>query len=162
MITGVDAGALEGLVGYNARRASLYLIGAIHAAFTQGVDGAGFKPVEFSVMSLVAENPFITSRQLCAALWIAPPNFVGLVKRLESRGWINKLAHPSDGRATGLQITPQGQQWLARARTQVEKSDAAACSVLSHAEVKQLNFLLQKLYKGKADSDKQARHMRKI
>ena len=66
------------------------------------------KPVEFSVLSLVLHNPGITSRQLCAALNILPPNLVGLVQSLDTRGWIVRLPHPHDGRAMGLHPTPAG------------------------------------------------------
>ena len=77
--TEVDTRYLESLVGYNARRASL----AIIEVFMERMAVYGLTVVDFSVLSLVAHNPGITSRQLCTALGILPPNLVGLIAALE-------------------------------------------------------------------------------
>ena len=100
----VDTSYLRTLVGYNARRASL----AIIESFMVRMAPYDLKVVDFSVLSLVAHNPGITSRQLCAALNVLPPNLVGLIATLERRGLIERLPHPSDGRAMGVHLTPQG------------------------------------------------------
>ena len=52
----VDTSYLEGLVGYNARRATLVIVDA----FLRNMAVYGLKPVEFSVLSLIAHNPGIT------------------------------------------------------------------------------------------------------
>ena len=77
----VDTSYLETLVGYNARRAAL----AVIAHFLQRMEVHGFKPVMFSVASLIVHNPGITSRQLCSTLGILPPNLVIMVNALEKR-----------------------------------------------------------------------------
>ena len=100
----VDTSYLETLIGYNARRAALAVIGQ----FLERMAVYDLKPVDFSVMSVVVHNPGVTSRQLCAALNILPPNLVGLVQSLESRGLIERLPHPHDGRAMGLHPTEKG------------------------------------------------------
>ena len=71
----VDTSYLETLIGYNARRAAL----AVISQFLERMAVYDLKPVDFSVMSVVVHNPGVTSRQLCAALNILPPNLVGLV-----------------------------------------------------------------------------------
>src|SRR5204863_5396588 len=76
----VDTSFLETLIGYNARRAAL----AVIDVFLQRMAPYQLKPVDFSVLSLVAHNPGITSRQLCATLGILPPNLVGLVSQRET------------------------------------------------------------------------------
>jgi DNA-binding MarR family transcriptional regulator len=87
----VDTSFLETLIGYNARRAAL----AVIAQFLERMAVYDLKPVDFSVMSVIVHNPGVTSRQLCAALNILPPNLVGLVQSLESRGLLERLPHPS-------------------------------------------------------------------
>ena len=77
----VDTSFLETLIGYNARRAAL----AVIDVFLERMAPYGLRPVDFSVLSLVAHNPGITSRQLCATLGILPPNLVGMVNAMEQR-----------------------------------------------------------------------------
>jgi len=98
----IDTSYLETLLGYNARRAAL----AIIEVFLQDMAQYDLRPVEFSVISLITHNPGITSRQICTALGLLPPNLVGLLNALEKRGLIERKPHPSDGRAVGLHPTP--------------------------------------------------------
>ena len=107
----VDTSYLQTLMGYNARRAALSIIGQ----FLERMAPYGLKPVDFSVMSTIHHNPGVTSRQLCAALNLLPPNLVGLIQSLEARGLIERKPHPHDGRAVGLHATPQGQALMAQA-----------------------------------------------
>ena len=102
----VDTSFLENLLGYNARRASL----AVIEVFLERMAPYGLKPVDFSVLSLVAHNAGITSRQLCSALGVLPPNLVGMVNALEKRELIVRKPHPRDGRAMGLHLTAAGQK----------------------------------------------------
>ena len=74
---GVRTDFLAGLLGYNARRTSLHLV----ACFVRDLADLQLKPVGFSLLCLVGHNPGITSRQLCAALGMQPPNLVALVAR---------------------------------------------------------------------------------
>lgn len=115
----VDTSLLRTLVGYNARRASLSVIGL----FMERMAVYGLKVVEFSVLSLVAHNPGITSRQLCATLNVLPPNMVGLIAALERRGLIERRPHPSDGRAMGVHLTPEGAALTAQAEQTAAQPD---------------------------------------
>ena len=65
----VDTRFLETLMGYNARRASL----AIVEHFMRRMAPYDLRIVDFSVLSLIAHNPGITSRQLCSTLGVLPP-----------------------------------------------------------------------------------------
>ncbi len=138
----VDTSYLRTLVGYNARRASLVII----ESFMVRMAPYDLKVVDFSVLSLVAHNPGITSRQLCAALNVLPPNLVGLIAALERRGLIERLPHPSDGRAMGVHLTPQGQELVAQAETTAFDLEMDATARLTEAERKTLIRLLQKVY----------------
>jgi hypothetical protein len=86
----VDTRFLESLIGYNARRAALAIIGE----FLEKMAVYGLKPVDFSVMSVIVHNPGVTSRQLCASLNILPPNLVSLIQSLDARGLIERLPTP--------------------------------------------------------------------
>ncbi len=139
----VDTSYLETLVGYNARRAALAIIGH----FLQRMEVHGFKPVMFSVASLIAHNPGITSRQLCSTLGILPPNLVIMVNALEKRELIIRLPHPSDGRAMGLHPTPLGLKVMQEAEETASQLEDDVTGRLTPAERKTLMRLLQKVYR---------------
>jgi DNA-binding MarR family transcriptional regulator len=133
---------LEALLGYNTRRAALHIIGA----FMQNMADFDLRPAEFSVLSLIRHNPGITSRQLCAALNILPPNLVVILKQFEKRGLIARKPHPTDGRAIGLSLTDKGDTLVAAAEEVSASSDLSATQSLTAAERKTLTRLLQKIY----------------
>ena len=139
---GVDTRYLEGLLGYNARRAALVIIDH----FVRGMAEFDLRPVDFSVLSVIHHNPGVTSRQLCASLNILPPNLVGLIKALEQRGLIERRPHPQDGRALGLHPTEQGQVFMQKAEARASELEGQAAQGLSEAEQKQLIDWLQRIY----------------
>ena len=138
----VDTCFLRTLVGYNTRRASL----AIIEVFMERMAVYDLKVVDFSVLSLVAHNPGITSRQLCATLGVLPPNLVGLIAGLEKRGLIERRPHPSDGRAMGVHLTAAGAALTAQAEHTAAQLEVDATARLTGAERKTLIRLLQKIY----------------
>ncbi len=138
----MDAAFLQSLLGYNARRASLAIIEQFH------VDMANFdlRPVDFSVLSLIRHNPGTTSRQLCQALNILPPNMVVFLKNFEKRQLVERTPHPTDGRAMGLTLTESGEALIQAAEKTAMDSGLKATSVLTDNERKTLARLLQKIY----------------
>ena len=138
----MDAAFLQSLLGYNARRASLALIEQFH------VDMANFdlRPVDFSVLSLIRHNPGTTSRQLCQALNILPPNMVVFLKNFEKRRLVERAPHPTDGRAMGLTLTESGKALIQAAEKTAMDSGLKATSGLTEIERQTLARLLQKIY----------------
>ncbi len=138
----LDAGLLESLVGYNARRAWLI----VSELFAERMAEYGLKQVDFSVLSLLAHNPGATSRQICATLDILPPNLVSLIAALDGRKLIERRPHPSDGRAMGLHLTRAGQALIREAEKAVVQLEIEASARLTARERETLIRLLQKLY----------------
>jgi len=141
-VDAVDTSFLETLLGYNARRAAL----AVIEVFLEQMAPYQLKPVEFSVLSLIAHNPGITSRQLCTTLGILPPNLVGMVNALEKRELIERKPHPRDGRAMGLHLTATGQKLVRDAEKTAAALEADVAARLTPGELKTLIRLLQKVY----------------
>ena len=139
---GIDVSFLRTQVGYNARRAALHIIGV----FMERMAAYELKVVEFSVLSLLAHNPGLTSRHVCATLSIMPPNLVGLVAALEKRGLLERRPHPRDGRAMGLYLTQNGEALTAEAEQAVAQLEVDATAKLTTSERKTLIRLLQKVY----------------
>ncbi len=138
----VDTSYLESLMGYNARRATLVIIDQ----FLRHMAVYGLRPVDFSVLSLIAHNAGITSRQLCTTLNIQPPNLVGMISQLEKRGLVTRRPHPRDGRAMGLHLTPAGKKMARQAEVTASELEEAATARLSAAERSTLMQLLRKIY----------------
>ncbi|MEZ5607924.1 MAG: MarR family transcriptional regulator [Burkholderiaceae bacterium] len=138
----VDARFLQSLVGFNARMAALKIIGQ----FVPRMAGFGLRVVDFSVLSLIHHNPGITSRQLCDALNLLPPNLVGKIGALERRGLVQRRPHPLDGRAQSLLLTAQGQALMQEAEAAASQLEIEASQPLSAAERRTLNRLLQKIH----------------
>ena len=138
----IDTSYLESLLGYNARRAALAVIGV----FLQRMAPYGLRPVDFSVLTLIAHNPGITSRQVCAALDILPPNLVGMIKSLDKRGLIERRPHPTDRRAQGLHLSPAGKKLQKSAQATATRLESDVASRLSAEELDTLKSLLRKVY----------------
>ena len=139
----VNTHYLENLLGYNARRAALVII----EVFLERMGVYDLRPVDFSVLSLVAHNPGITSRQLCATLGIQAPNLVSMVNALEKRALIARQPHPHDGRAMGLHPTAAGEKMTRDAEKTAADLEIETTSRLSDVERKTLVRLLKKIYK---------------
>ena len=138
----VDTSYLEGLIGYNARRAALSVI----EVFLERMAVYNLRPVDFSVLSLITHNPGITSRQLCTTLGILPPNLVGMINALEKRELVHRLPHPRDGRAMGLHLTGTGQKLMRDAERTAAELEADVAGRLTPTEAKTLIKLLKKVY----------------
>ena len=139
----VNTRFLETLVGYNARRTALSII----ETFLVEMAVFDLHPVAFSVLSLIAHNPGITSRQLCTVLGILAPNLVGMLNGLEKQGLIARHPHPHDRRAVGLTLTGQGEELAREAEKKAAQLEIKSTEKLTSDERKQLIKLLKKIYK---------------
>ena len=142
MTDSLDTTYLETLLGYNARRTALTII----ERFMERMAEFELSPVDFSVLSLIHHNPGVTSRQLCKALNILPPNMVVFLKAFEKRELVQRKPHPTDGRATGLSLPPQGLTLMQAAEQRAMESDLSVAKRLTSAEQKTLVRLLKKIY----------------
>lgn len=139
---GLDTSYLESLLGYNARRTALTVIGV----FLRRMAPFELRPVDFSVLTLIAHNPGATSRQICAALDIQPPNLVGLIRQMETRGLVQRKPHPTDRRAQGLHLSAAGKRLQRKAQAEATALEQDASAALCAEELKTLKGLLRKVY----------------
>jgi DNA-binding MarR family transcriptional regulator len=114
--------ALDQLVGYHLRRASVHdLNGAVAA-----LDDVGARPITMSVLLSIVEQPGSTSADICRMLGIKRANIVGLLQQLEARDLFLRKDDPSDQRIQRLYPTETGLKtaldWLERVRQHEEKT----------------------------------------
>jgi DNA-binding MarR family transcriptional regulator len=139
----VNTQFLERLLGYNARRAAL----AIIDVFLERMAVYDLRPVEFSVLTVIHDNAGLTSRQLCDALSLLPPNLVGIVARLEKRGLIVREVHAQDRRAQELKLTVAGIKLTRQAMATALELEEDPARGLSATQRKTAIDLLQRVYK---------------
>jgi|SRR5471032_309368 DNA-binding MarR family transcriptional regulator len=137
-----DQTELLGLVGYNLRRA--YLV--IQSLFDERMEKHDLRQAEFSVLSIVKDNPGINQKALAEALVVAPPNLATLLDRLEARSLLTRQRNPEDKRAQLVELTTQGARLYGRALKAAADADNAAVDRLSAAEREQLKALLRKIF----------------
>lgn len=108
----LETNAATGIIGYRLRRAQLGVFQRFNAAFAE----LNLRPVEFSVLALIADNPGRKQTEIAEVLGIRRANFVALINGLEQRGLTVRRAAHGDKRANALHLTPAGTQFLEEVR----------------------------------------------
>lgn len=134
---------LEGLIGYNLKRA--YVI--VSNDFRTALEGAGdgFAPRVFSALSIAVQYPDITQSDLARRLGIERSGLVAIVDELEARGYLKRKPVPGDRRAQALAPTQAGRSAYERALAAAHTHEAALFSNFSAEEQATLLTLLRKM-----------------
>jgi len=101
-----DSTFAEGLVGYNLRRAY-----AVHMQrFTAVFGKLNIRPVQFTLLGHLYNNPGLNQSQMGKALDIQRANLVTLLDELEQRGLVRREMAENDRRSRVLSLTDAGKQ----------------------------------------------------
>jgi hypothetical protein len=85
-------GCVHPIVGYQLAQAAV----ATTQVFMQQVGRPlKLRPVEFTILALVRDNPDATARQIARALAMTPPNVALWLEKLESRGLVTRACSTS-------------------------------------------------------------------
>jgi DNA-binding MarR family transcriptional regulator len=107
----VRSAPLRDLIGYALRRAQ----GAVYADLHESLAELDLRPVQFSLMLMVSENPGANQSDVCEALGIQKANCVPTMGELERRGYIARRKSAADARSYELHLTAKGKKMLQRA-----------------------------------------------
>lgn len=120
----------------------------------QGCAGTpfGLRPVEYTVLALVAENPGGSMVRLARALAVTAPHITAVVDRLEAKGWIQRTQSESDKRSQVLHATALGADLARQATGQILAAEKLAIGHLSLGEQTLLVELLHKVACGREPS----------
>jgi len=102
---------LREFIGYALRRAQ----GAVYADLNDGLARLELRPVQYTLLLIVADNPGISQSGCCEALGIQKANCVPSMSDLERRGFIIRKKSSVDARSYELHITNKGKRILQRA-----------------------------------------------
>jgi DNA-binding MarR family transcriptional regulator len=105
----------------------------------------GLRPVEYTMLQLIAENAGASPVQLAKALSVTKPNITMWVDRLVGRGLVERTPHPGDGRAQQLRTTPKGAALAREATATLQQAERRAMNTLSVGERLLLAELLHKV-----------------
>lgn len=101
----LEEARLQKVLGYQLAQATI----VTDAIFRDQVGGPmDLRPVEYTVLTLVAENPGGSLVRLARALSVTAPNITAFVDRLEAKGLVARTASTQDRRAQVLHATRKG------------------------------------------------------
>lgn len=139
---GLGEGAIHRLLGYRLAQAAVVTTRAFEREVGEPL---GLRPVEFTILQLVHENPTAGPSHLSNALDISRPGVKQWLDRLEGRKLLRRQPHETDGRAHKLQLTREGVRLLTAAVERLLKADEEMLSRLSTGEQHLLIELLKKV-----------------
>jgi DNA-binding MarR family transcriptional regulator len=96
---------LHQIIGYQVVQASITTMDV----FMKLVGGPfALRPVEYTILTLINENPGGSPARLSKALAVTPPNITVWIDKLEQRGLVARERSTTDRRAQHLRATPEG------------------------------------------------------
>lgn len=104
----VDYGPLSTRLGYGLRRAQI----AIFADFFATFAAVDIRPVQYSILTIIEQNPGLFQTQVADSLGIKKTNFVAMIVALEKRGLVRRVPLEHDKRSYGLYLTEQGTSFM--------------------------------------------------
>jgi len=137
----LDEAQLHHVLGYQLAQARI----VTDALFADHIGVPfGLRPVEFTVLTLIAENPGGSLARIARALAVTPPNVTAVVDRLEAKGWIERAQSSKDRRSQVLHTTPRGAALVRDTTQRILLAERQALG-LSPAEQAMLVELLHKV-----------------
>jgi DNA-binding MarR family transcriptional regulator len=135
-----EAGLLH-VLGYQLVQAEI----VTRALFLKEVgQPLGLRPVEYTVLMLIEENPNGSLVRLARALAVTAPNITTMVDRLETRGLVERSQSDADRRSQLLRTTRKGSELVRKATARIIEAEKAALP-LSAGERAMLVELLHKV-----------------
>ena len=137
----LEEAGLQRVLGYQLAQATI-----VTDALYQRLVGTPFdvRPVEYTVLTLIDENPGGSLAQLARALAVTAPHITGIVDKLEAKGLVARAQSDQDRRSQVLHTTRSGAA-LARKATEAIISGEQGSVPLTPGERAMLVELLHKV-----------------
>jgi DNA-binding MarR family transcriptional regulator len=140
-----ESRALDTLVGYNLRRASVVMLNDFEVEFAE----VPLRPTTFAMLATVDENPGISSADLGRLLGIKSANMAPLIAELANRGLIERRGHAEDKRVQILFLTAEARNAMPKWRQQALRHEERVLLDLTRSERATLLRLLRRVWIGK-------------
>jgi DNA-binding MarR family transcriptional regulator len=135
-------GRMRDLLGYRLAQAAVLTTEVFVRVVGKPLD---LRPVEFTILQLIDENPAATATKIAKALAITTPGVTLWLDRLEERGLIARERSGTDRRAQHLTCTQEGKALVGSALEQLLEGERELLLPLSVGERHLLSELLQKI-----------------
>ena len=139
---------LDRLVGYQLAQATIAADRVFRRQVGQPFD---LRPVEYTLLALIADNPGCSSSAMAQALALTAPNMSMWIDRLVARGWVQRRTSRTDRRKQELNLSARGATLVAEASARLLEGERAAFQGLSAAERAMLLELLHKVARHRGD-----------
>lgn len=139
---GLDHAGLQHLLGYQLAQADIPARGVF---FKHIGDPLKLRPVEFSILMLLAFNPGATPKKLSQALAVSAPNLTVLLDRMAEKGWLERQRSEADRRAQHVHLTPRGRELAQKAHEISLTMEQELLKHLTEGERAMLKELLAKV-----------------
>ncbi|WP_280154791.1 MarR family transcriptional regulator [Piscinibacter sp. XHJ-5] len=141
-VAAVDQSCLSHLLGYQLVQADIPL----KRTFLKHIgEPLRLRPVEFTILVLLAFNPGITGKQLAQALAVTAPNITILLDKMSDKGLLERVRSETDRRAQNIHLTAAGEKLARRAHAVSLTMEQDVLRHLSEGERVLLLELLQKV-----------------
>lgn len=141
-VAGLGEARLHRVLGYQVAQAGVVTYALYDELVGQPLD---LRPAEFTVLTLVNENPGVTPAELSSALAVSRPYITNTLDKLASRGLVTRDQSAQDRRSQHLRTTDAGRALASRATTLLVDGEKQAFTTLSEVEQMMLAELLHKL-----------------
>ena len=138
----LDYSGLQHLLGFQLAQAD---IPARSLYFKHIGEQLGLRPVEFSILMLLAFNPGASPKQIAQALALSAPNLTVMLDRLVDKGWIERTRSQTDRRAQHLHLSGSGRELAQRAHEVSQTMESDMLAQLTEGERAMLRELLAKV-----------------
>lgn len=106
---------------------------------------SGVTPARVRLLAVLAAGPAATMTNLSRALHVSPRNITTLVDALEIEGLVRRVDHPTDRRATIIELTERGAELCENLWGQHLDGAGKVFAVLGQAEQAELLATMQRL-----------------
>ncbi len=126
--------------------------GAMQQAINDELSKHGITYRQFQVLGWLAhEREELTQAELAAKMAIEPPTLVGLLDRMESQGWITRVACPDDRRKKLIRAAPAASEvWETMVATLL-RVRARATARLTPEQVELMKDMLRTIHETLAE-----------
>ena len=114
----------------------------VHRVLNQMLDTVDLSLAQHEILINIYYNTGLTQKQLSEQLLVVKSNVTALLKKLESRGLVQRKIDSHDSRNKRLSLTKAGEQLLQRSFALQNTVVEAMMSVMSDAELDQLDALM--------------------
>jgi DNA-binding MarR family transcriptional regulator len=134
--------ALVRNTGYLLTRLGLFSV----KHFSSHLEAVGLTPRLWGALNVLDAEGAVTQQHLGKAIGTDPSSMVATIDELESKGLVERRAHPSDRRAHAVHITDDGRQALMRGRAVAKQAREELLGPLDEEERARLHDYLLRLF----------------